>query len=168
MPLQHFDNARQEFLAPTHGGDVESSRKSLFDEGRIVAIRVIGKCFTNDVETSEDEDLPAADETFDIFASDEVTPSGADTRRITTQGFKVVPTTLKVVPDFSDRFLAYDDTGFSPSTCGGTRRRRIDCAASLRYRQSEGEVLSRHQISQGGPWLARFLGGVKGKVGRNG
>ena len=145
MTLQHLDNPGKEFLASSYGGEIEGF-SDVPVGGCVMVFAGTRKCFTDDIETSKDEDLPATDEAFNVFAPDEVTPSGANTRGATTQCFKIGPTTFEFVPDFYNSFLVNGATGFNPLT--GTRTGQCGMYGATRpgHSQSQRKVLSCHQV----------------------
>lgn len=156
VALQHLDNPRKKFLTLSYGREMEAGRGCLVRGGWVVIFEGIRECFTYGVEASKDEYLPTADEAFNVFAPDKVTPSSANARRVATQCFKVVPTTFEIIPDFRDCFLGYSDAGISPPTGTRTRQCGVYGTTRLGHSQSQRKVLSGHHVGQGGSRVTRF------------
>ena len=123
---------------------MEVNNGCLVDGAYVAIFGRMGECFADDVETVEDEDLPATDEAFNVLASDKVAPCSTNAGRVAAQRLKVIPATLEVVPNFSDRFPAYGNAGFDPPTGTLTRQCGMYGAAYLRHLQCKREVLRRH------------------------
>lgn len=141
MTLQHLDNARKKFLTPLYGRHVEAGHESLISGGCIAVLRRAGECFADDVETLKDEDLPTANEALNVFSPEKVATGSADTRRVAAQCFKVIPATLKAVPDPNDCFLACGKARFALLTGTQTRQRGMYRTTSLGDGQGKGKVL---------------------------